>query len=138
MSYIPGRSSHKKYGSIAVQSKPIVFFFISRIVFSELILTFLIHFIRIFENQVFNGSSIYFRFHENMVNQYKKKIYIYIYITYKELLGIVLNPKRTAYIQFASTSQFFKLTVSPNLALQNVTEAFPEMYTSMVAAKAAR
>ena len=37
------------------------------------------------------------------------------------------NLKRAPYIQYALTSNFVKLTKSLNVALQNVTEAFPDM-----------
>ena len=40
---------------------------------------------------------------------------------------LVFNLKRAPYIQYALTSDFVKLTKSLNVALQNVTEAFPDM-----------
>ena len=88
--------------------------------FRKLILIFWISFIWIFENQGFNGSRICCRYHEQQSQ-----------LT-KSFLGLLLNLKRTVYIQYASTSKFFKLTISANLALQHVTEAFPDMRTSRI------
>ena len=58
-----------------------------------------------FENQVFNDSSICFRHHKNQSNKQSKLT--------KSFLGLVLNLQKTAYLQYVSrTNQEPTLTTN--------------------------
>ena len=97
--------------------------------FRELIHIFWIHFTWIYENQVFNGSSNCCRYQENLTNKHTHThthTHIKLQLT-QSFQELVLNLKRAPYIQYALTSNFVKLTISSNVALQHVTEAFPDM-----------
>ena len=78
-------------------------------------------------NQIFNVSSIGFRYYKSQTNSQKA-----IIATYKEfLLRLVLNLKSVCTV-YMNSQKFFGLTISLHLALQHVKESFPDMYRTPI------